>query len=150
VSYVTSAADLPHSGPATTFFYYADLPAAVRWYESVLGLQKIYSNDWVAILKVAGNARLGLVDATAGSQRPVVGPNKGVLLAIETAELERWLERLRIHLAVDSRTAIRVGSHGLTRQFQVRDPEGYVVEFYAWLDAAYAADLQLGAAMSEV
>jgi hypothetical protein len=39
----------PPAEGATTFFYYHDLPAAVRWYESVTGFRQLFDGGWVAI-----------------------------------------------------------------------------------------------------
>ncbi len=119
-----------------SFFYYDDLPAAVRWYREVLGLAAVMEEDWVAIFRLAGGAYVGLVNASDGSQKPLAGDNKGAMIAIETADLESWHRKLREQGMAETIGDIRVASKGLTEMFQVRDPGGYMVEFFRWRAAS--------------
>jgi catechol 2,3-dioxygenase-like lactoylglutathione lyase family enzyme len=123
---------LPSTLGVATFFYYDDLRSAVDWYETRLGLRKVFDGGWVAIFRISGRAHLGLVDASSGSQSPVAGQNKGALLAVGTGDLAAWFRHVRKRVPGQVVGKIHVGSHGLTRQFQVRDPGGYIVEFFQW------------------
>jgi catechol 2,3-dioxygenase-like lactoylglutathione lyase family enzyme len=123
-----------------SFFYYEDLPSAVRWYRDVLGLTAVMEDDWVAIFSLVPGAYLGLVNATDGSQKPLDGDNKGALVALETSDLESWYRTMQAQGDIDVIHGIRVASKGLTEMFQIRDPGGYIVEFFRWRDTSPLRD----------
>ena len=118
---------------AITFFYYDNLDEAVRWYRDVIGLEPLMSEDWIALLQITPGHRLGLVAASEGSQSPVAGPNKGAMLSIETDHLEDWHRRFREVGADGLDDGFQAGCRGRTIEFHVRDPGGYLVEFFRWL-----------------
>jgi predicted enzyme related to lactoylglutathione lyase len=118
---------------AITFFYYHDLHAARDFYERVVGLQRVEDLGWCCLLQLQPRCYLGLVDASAGRQRPVPGRNKGALLSLETTDLEACLERLKHLGATPATTEIEPGCRGRTREFRIYDPEDYAIEFFTWL-----------------
>jgi predicted enzyme related to lactoylglutathione lyase len=117
-----------------TFFYYHDLPAAIHFYQHVLGFEKVADFDWCAIIRLHGDSHLGLVNATRGSQRPVAGTNKGAVLSLFTDDLEVCLSRARRAGVVSATTIPVPGCEGRTREFRIFDPGGYTLEFFCWAD----------------
>lgn len=123
-----------HSKPSIAngvpFFYYDDLAAAASWYEHKIGLKKVTSEPWVVIFELTDTSQLGLVNATGGSLRPT--ENKGVVLSIETAELEAWYEKLKNVEGINMIHGIEAGADGMIEEFRMTDPGGYIVEFFRW------------------
>lgn len=119
---------------AITLFYYEDLPAATAWYRDALGLRKIADYGWCVIFHIGGGAHLGLIDATNGSQRPTHALNKGVILSIALADVAGQREHFVRAGVLDAATALAVGCGGRMLEFKLRDPGGYTVEFFSWLD----------------
>lgn len=128
------AVDRPDIAGAITFFYYDDLDAAVRWYRDVIGFEPYLVQDWLVLMRVGPGHSLGLVDAVSGSQRPIQGLNKGATLSIETQELEQWHSRLKAAGSAGLDDGFQPGCRGRTTEFRVRDPGGYFVEFFRWID----------------
>lgn len=126
------AADESHPSIASgvPFFYYDDLSAAADWYENKLGLQRVTNEKWVVIFALTDSSYLGLVNASGGSLRPT--ENKGVVLSIETAELEAWYEKLKDVEGIDMIHGIESGADGMIEEFRMHDPGGYIVEFFRW------------------
>jgi catechol 2,3-dioxygenase-like lactoylglutathione lyase family enzyme len=131
----------PAAGPAlaglkgtVTFFYYDDLETAAAFYERVLGRPRLMFTEWCAFFDLWPGARLGLVDAAAGSQRPVPGENKGALLSLEVDDLAACLERMKALGLIAPSAELERGAEGHTWEFKIRDPGGYRVEFFSWID----------------
>jgi catechol 2,3-dioxygenase-like lactoylglutathione lyase family enzyme len=62
----------PDSGQlelAITFFYYSDLPKAIRFYEEVMGFTLAIDQGWSKICRMEGQAHVGLVDESRGMHR---------------------------------------------------------------------------------
>lgn len=82
------------------FAYHAhDFEASVRFYETILGLQRI--NGWDrpdgrgAVLSVGGNAALEIYGAPVGE--PYQGPSPtGMELVFQVDDVDAWYERLRM------------------------------------------------------
>lgn len=127
-----SARVTPRIAGAVSFFYYHDLDAAVRWYETCLGLGKRFDDGWVVIFELARGGYIGLVDAANGALKPQADQDKGAIIALETPDLEDWYQRLRDDGGVTILEPPASGSKGLTEQFKVLDPGGYIVEFFRW------------------
>jgi predicted enzyme related to lactoylglutathione lyase len=116
-----------------TFFYYENLRAAVEFYQRIVGLSIVEDFGWCCILELQPRCYIGLIDAVSGSQRPIPGPNKGVVISIETANLDACLAQAIRLGATPASTAIEAGCRGRTREFRITDPGGYTVEFFAWV-----------------
>lgn len=125
--------DPPAIGGAILFFYYDDLDSAVRWYQDVLGLETLLLEDWLALLRVRPGCTIGLVDATNGNHRPLRGANPTAMLSIETDALEAWHLRFKQLGQCPPDMPQSTGCKGRTEEFVVRDPGGYSVEFFRWL-----------------
>jgi predicted enzyme related to lactoylglutathione lyase len=117
-----------------TFFYYEDLSAAVSFYRKIIGLPLLMCDAWCAVFALNGGAQLGLVDAVAGSQRPIAGANKGVILSLEVDDVADCLERLKSVAVAGPDDKLMTGAGGRTQEFKVRDPGGYTVEFFRWAE----------------
>jgi catechol 2,3-dioxygenase-like lactoylglutathione lyase family enzyme len=112
------------------FFYYTNLDEAVDWYENKLGFKKVTQEDFVVIFEITKTSQLGLVNATGGTLQPT--DKKGVLLSIETAELESWYERLNAVEGINITQGIVKNDNGLIEEFRLVDPGGYIIEFFRW------------------
>ncbi len=112
------------------FFYYHNLEEAAAWYEHKLGLKKHADEGWVIIFELNPSSHIGLVNASDGSLRPT--EEKGALLSIETDDLEAWYKKLQSVEGINMIHGIEVGGQGLIEEFRMRDPGGYVVEFFRW------------------
>jgi hypothetical protein len=128
------ASTVPAYDGAITFFYYEQLEPAVCWYRDVVGFEPVMIEDWMALFQITPNHRLGLVVAAEGSQSPVAGPNKGTMLSIETDFLEQWHCRLEAAGAQPLEQGFQPGCRGRTIEFRVRDPGGYCLEFFRWVE----------------
>ena len=131
---------LPRISGAVTLFYYDEIATAARWYEDVIGFEKQVDLGWLALFQVADQAYLGLVAAEAGSQQPIPGANKGAILSIVTTDLEKWHRRLFAAGLPGTGEGLEIGCGGLSIEFKVRDPGGYTIEFFEWIDASPIGD----------
>jgi len=120
----------PSIAAGVPFFYYNDLNAAANWYENKLGLKKVTEEEWVVIFELTDTAYIGLVNASGGSLKPTA--DKGVLLSIETAELEAWYEKLKDIEGINMIHGIEEGADGMIDEFRMTDPGGYIIEFFRW------------------
>jgi catechol 2,3-dioxygenase-like lactoylglutathione lyase family enzyme len=130
----TGVAPLAGVKGAVTFFYYDDVEGAAGFYERIIGLRNLMANEWCSLFELRPGAVLGLVNATAGSQAPIDGPNKGAIISLEVDDLDACLARMKALGAVPQAVALEPGCAGRTWEFKVRDPGGYIVEFFRWID----------------
>lgn len=125
---------IPPIDGVLTMFYYDDLETAAAWYEEVLGFEKILAFEGLSLFRVHEGSQLALVGNGCGSQTPIPGANKGAILSIQTPALHAWHERLFEHKAPDAGEGLEIGGDGRTIEFKVRDPEGYTIEFFQWIE----------------
>lgn len=131
---MTGPLPIPPIDGVLTMFYYEDLPRATAWYEQVMGFEKLLALEGLSLFRVHEGSQLALVGGNAGSQRPIRGTNKGAILSIQTRELEAWHERLFRQQVPGTGIGLHSGCGGLTIEFKVRDPEGYTIEFFEWIE----------------
>ncbi|WP_404478189.1 VOC family protein [Novosphingobium sp. BL-52-GroH] len=117
-----------------TMFYYENLAEATRWYTDVMGFEHVLRLDGAEIFRVEDNAHLALVAEGKGSQPVIPGRGKGVLLSIQTDDLEAWHERLFALGVEGTGKGAHVGAGGTTIEFKVYDPGGYTIEFFEWIE----------------
>jgi predicted enzyme related to lactoylglutathione lyase len=110
---------------AITFFYYRDLPAAMEFYEGVLGLPLAIDQGWAKIYRIAGAAHVGLVDETLGMNR--AHPVKPVQLCIRVRDVDAW-HAFAAARGVPGLTAPKTSDELGVRIFVMNDPEGYQIE----------------------
>ncbi len=118
---------------AITFLYYRDLPAAMRFYEEVLGLALAIDQVWSKIYRITSNGYVGLVDETRGSHR--AHPVKPVQICIRVADVEAWHAWIASQ-AVTGLGDLRTSSELGIRVFVFNDPEGYQIEMQSVLPSA--------------
>jgi predicted enzyme related to lactoylglutathione lyase len=110
---------------AITFFYYRDLPAAIRFYEAVMGLRLAIDQGWSKIYRISGQAHLGLVDEARGMHRSA--PEKPVQLCIRVPDVDAW-HRYATAQGVAGLSKLFVNEALGIRAFVFEDPEGYQIE----------------------
>ncbi|MEO0402960.1 MAG: VOC family protein [Pseudomonadota bacterium] len=110
---------------AITFFYYRDLPAAMRFYEDVLGLPLAIDQGWCKIYRICPGAHVGLVDETKGMNK--WAPVKPVQLCIRVPSVDDWYAYAQAK-DFDDLSDIFVNDALGIRAFVFNDPEGYQIE----------------------
>ena len=110
---------------AITFFYYRDLPAAMRFYEGVLGLPLAIDQGWCKIYRICPGAHVGLVDEARGMHR--WAPVKPVQLCIRVPDVDAWFAHAQA-LALDNLSKLFVNEALGIRAFVFTDPGGYQIE----------------------
>ncbi len=114
-----------------TFLYYADLDAAASFYGDVLQLEQTFDQGWVKIFAITPTASVGIVDESRGAHR--ASDDNAVMLSLVTADVDAWHARLiaaGVEILGDPADSASVP----VRAFLVRDPGGYTVEFFQWID----------------
>jgi predicted enzyme related to lactoylglutathione lyase len=110
---------------AITFFYYRDLPAAMRFYQDVLGLPLVIDQGWSKIYQICPGAHVGLVDEARGMNK--WAETKPVQLCIRVPDVERWYDYARTK-GLDNLSKLFANDALGIRAFVFTDPEGYQIE----------------------
>lgn len=110
---------------AITFFYYRDLPAAMRFYEDVLGLPLAIDQGWCKIYRICPGAHVGLVDETRGMNKWTA--RKPVQLCIRVGDVDAWY-RYCEGVGVAALSQLFVNDEIGIRAFVFEDTEGYQIE----------------------
>ncbi len=110
---------------AITFFYYRDLPAAMRFYEDVLGLPLAIDQGWCKIYRICPGAHVGLVDETKGMNK--WAEVKPVQLCIRVPDVDAWYAYAETK-ELDNLSKLFVNDEIGIRAFVFTDPEGYQIE----------------------
>ena len=110
---------------AITFFYYRDLPAAMRFYEDVLGLPLAIDQGWCKIYRICTGAHVGLVDEARGMNKWAAV--KPVQLCINVPDVDGWYGYARA-AGLANLSDLFVNDELGIRAFVFRDPEGYQIE----------------------
>ena len=110
---------------AITFFYYRGLPAAMRFYEDVLGLSLAIDQGWSKIYRICPGAHVGLVDERRGMNK--WADAKPVQLCIRVLSVDDWHRYATSRQLPDLSELFDNPQLGI-RAFVFRDPEGYQIE----------------------
>ena len=110
---------------AITFFYYRDLPKAMRFYEDVLGLPLVIDQGWSKIYQLCPGAHVGLVDETRGMNK--WASVKPVQLCIRVPDVDHWYDYARAK-GLDNLSKLFINEAIGIRAFVFNDPEGYQIE----------------------
>ena len=110
---------------AITFFYYRDLPAAMRFYEDVMGLALAIDQGWCKIYRICDGAHLGLVDEAHGMNK--WQPVKPVQLCIRVPDVAAWYAYAQEE-GLDNLSKLFINDALGIRAFVFNDPEGYQIE----------------------
>lgn len=118
-----------------TFLYYRDLEPIARFYQEIMGLNRVGDQRWAKIFRVSGNAFLGIVDEKRGFQN--VQEEKSVLVTFAVNDVSKWRKYLESK-GVKMLTEIIESEEIQVRCFFCEDPGGYAVEIEQFLrpDAA--------------
>jgi lactoylglutathione lyase len=108
-----------------TFFYYRDLPTAMRFYEDVLGLPLAIDQGWCKIYRICPGAHVGLVDEARGMNKWAAV--KPVQLCIRVPDVDGWYGYARA-AGLANLSDLFVNDELGIRAFVFRDPEGYQIE----------------------
>jgi hypothetical protein len=74
------------SGQGSTWLYYKDLPAAMRFYEDILGLGLTVDQGWAKVYQTSPTSFIGLVDEARGiKMRSAVADSKSLPIGGFTA-----------------------------------------------------------------
>ena len=110
---------------AITFLYYRDLPAAMAFYEEVMGLSHAIDQGWCKIYRLCAGAHVGLVDETKGMNKWT--PEKPVQLCLRVADVDAWYAYARDRGLAGLSELYENDALGI-RAFVFDDPEGYQIE----------------------
>ena len=123
----------PAAAGQVTFLYFNDLALADAFYGETLGLEKEFDLEWVKIYKLSPSSSVGLVNATGGAHRPSADKPVMVSIVVEIDEVETWWSYLKAK-GVDVGDAPSAEGDGAVKAFGFKDPEGYSLEVFAWVN----------------
>jgi catechol 2,3-dioxygenase-like lactoylglutathione lyase family enzyme len=121
------------------FLYYKNLPAAIDFYEKVLGLTPVLDYGFAKAFRISTSAFVCLVDENKGMHK--TSEPKTVTLSFITEEVDAWYKYLKakgvkIHSPLKSSTRIPI------RGFVACDVEGYFLEFETFREHGQNKKLQ--------
>ena len=116
----------------TTMLYYYDLTAAEAFYGTKLGLEKTRDFGWVKFFRTSAGAEIAIVKSGPGAYF-TPQPRNAVMISLVTVEVDSWYARLKADAAVEFLVDIHTSDSAPIRNFMVKDPGGYAVEFFQWL-----------------
>jgi uncharacterized glyoxalase superfamily protein PhnB len=117
----------------TTMLYYKDLAPATEFYEKTLGLTKTFDQEWVRIYQLTPSSSVGLVREGETSFHRAQSEN-AVMLSIVSDEVDLWYQRLKQAGGIEFLIELHNSENVPIRSFLVKDPGGYSVEFFQWLN----------------
>lgn len=114
--------------------YYADLAAAEKFYEEVMGLELIVDQGWAKIYPTSATGFIGLVDGSRGMHRAT--RDKAVTVSFLTSDVDAWFARMKEQ---EERQRIELRHHevldeGFVRVFVAYDIENYFLEFDTFVE----------------
>jgi lactoylglutathione lyase len=110
---------------AITFFYYRNLPTAMRFYEDILGLPLAIDQGWCKIYQICPGAHVGLVDETKGMNQ--WAEFQPVQLCIRVPLVDDWYAYAQAK-GLSNLSELFVNDEIGIRAFVFHDPEGYQIE----------------------
>ena len=113
-----------------TFLYYKDLPAAMHFYETILGFSVAIDQGWCKIYGVSKDGYVGLVDEKRGMHK--AHPVKPVQICLRVQDVDAWHRYLR-DMGVDGLSELKSSVELKIRAFVCYDPEGYQIEIQSTL-----------------
>jgi catechol 2,3-dioxygenase-like lactoylglutathione lyase family enzyme len=124
----------PRIDSQITWVYTADLPGTARFYAETLGLPMVLDQGQCRVFRTSKTSFIGVCHARPGR---FVEP-KGVVLTIETPDVDGWHARLKAAGAtIEAPPAI--SEVYKIHAFFARDPNGYLLEFQRFLDPHWSA-----------
>ena len=123
----------PAAAGQVTFLYFNDLAQADAFYGDVLGLEKEFDLEWVKIYKLSPTSSVGLVNATGGAHRPSADKPVMISLVVGEKDVDAWWQYLKAK-GVDVGDTPGAEGDGAVKAFGFKDPEGYSLEVFAWVN----------------
>lgn len=121
---------------AITFLSFLEMEEARQFFDTVLGLERVYDPQWAPVWRIAGQAFIGAVDA--GRSSLPLRERGGVLVSLTVPELEPYYERI-VGTGRYSPTPIKEVPGIPLRSFFLKGPEGYDFEFQQFTDQGLLA-----------
>lgn len=114
-------------------FYYKDISQVAPFYEQTLGLSKTFNEEWAKIYRLTPTSFVGVIQESEGGFHKAQ-PDNAVMLSIVTEEVDGWYEHLKRDPSITFVKEIYNNEHAPIRAFLIRDPGGYTIEFFQWLE----------------
>jgi len=126
-------AEKPEVIDQVVFLYYSNFEEAVKFYESVMDFKQIEQTvplKWVSIYRATGNSFVGIVDETKGTLK--AAREKPVMLSWVSNDVNAWYQYLK-GKGVSIIRAPKTNQETGIRAMLVKDPGGYMLEFFRWI-----------------
>ncbi len=116
-------------------FYYKDISKISGFYEDTLGLKATLVDDWVRIYRITPTSSVGIVqEGPGGFHKANSDGDSAVMLSIVSTDVDAWYDRLKTVGDITFESEISNHESAPIRAFLVRDPGGYTIEFFQWLN----------------
>lgn len=110
-------------------FYYKNLEAASRFYESI-GLERKVNLDWWKVYSVTDEAHIGLIGGNIVPED--IESKKAVKLLIMVEDVDHWFTKIKKLGIKTDKDEVYTSSRLNLREFSFKD-EGYTIEFCQFL-----------------
>ncbi len=111
-------------------FYYKNLEAASKFYESI-GLKQKVDLEWWKVYSITDKAHIGLIGGDIVPED--IESKKAVKLLIMVEDVDHWFKKIKkLGIKTDQDEVYRSSRLNL-REFSFKDPEGYTVEICQFL-----------------
>lgn len=127
--------DLPNIDEQITMLYYSadDWDKAVHFYGNDLQLEITYDDEWVKIYRLNNGAFIGVVkDSDGGFHKP--NKDSAVMVSIVSKAVDDWYGAILNAKNIKIEKEIYDNQTAPIRAFLIRDPGGYTVEFFQWIN----------------
>lgn len=108
------------------WFYYKDMAAIQRFYETELGLDLVADQGWAKIYRIGPTGFFGPVDEQRGMHKST--EQKAVTLSFITGNIDQWYDYAIGREAIEMRSG-EISETDRYRAFVAYDPEGYFLEW---------------------
>jgi uncharacterized glyoxalase superfamily protein PhnB len=119
-----------------TFFYYDDLTNATKFYQDVMGFEKVIDIPLAKVFKVHGDSHVGLVDGHTGYLK--YSDDKPVMLTWFSDDVDGWYRYL-LEKGVEVEQPPKKQSYLEMKTMLFKDTEGYLLEVLQWLKKPYGS-----------
>ncbi len=113
--------------------YYRDMTAPRHFYADILGLEASFQDDWVSLYKLTATSYIGVVKEGGNAYHKVQKTN-AVMLSIVVDNVDLWYNRVKANPDVPVLKEIHNSDNVPIRAFLIKDPGGYTVELFQWLN----------------
>jgi len=118
-----------------TFLYYRDLQPVSEFYREIMGFELVEDQGWAKILRVSGNAYLGIVDEERGFCKAQEA--SAVLITLIVDDVSWWHDYLR-RSGVGTVSELQTMKGIAVQCFFLEDPGGYTIEIQQFLEPEVA------------